>query len=217
MLIIHPLELTVNLSVFAPGGPARNDAETVILHSGAGRRAREGLRMTCVDFDGVQRSSWARAKAARIATFCSRRPSALSSMPTWLLTPRIALCSKRSAAARTRCGVCSKLCSVIGKLLGWVRPLHPHLFRHQMLTFLTGQKLSDAQIQLLSGHAGAKNYRNLTNICRWTPVEERIPAGGQATWRCEGTHPGWGTQMGENDVCGRRPTWPKFRTLLPGA
>lgn len=32
-------------------------------------------------------------------------------------------------------------------------PVHPHVFRHQMLTFLTGQKLSDAQIQLLSGHA----------------------------------------------------------------
>jgi site-specific recombinase XerD len=31
--------------------------------------------------------------------------------------------------------------------------VHPHLFRHQMLTFLTGQQLSDAQIQLLSGHA----------------------------------------------------------------
>ncbi|CAM4004298.1 tyrosine-type recombinase/integrase, partial [Deinococcus marmoris] len=35
--------------------------------------------------------------------------------------------------------------------------VHPHLFRHQMLTFLTGEKLSDAQIQLLSGHASKKS------------------------------------------------------------
>jgi integrase/recombinase XerD len=29
-------------------------------------------------------------------------------------------------------------------------PLHSHLFRHQMLTFLTAKGLSDAQIQLIS-------------------------------------------------------------------
>ena len=43
--------------------------------------------------------------------------------------------------------------------------VHPHLFRHQMLTFLTGQKLSDAQIQLLSGHASKKSlevYQHLS-------------------------------------------------------
>ena len=33
----------------------------------------------------------------------------------------------------------------------------PHLFRHQMVTFLTSRKLSDAQIQLLSGHASKKS------------------------------------------------------------
>ncbi|OLV18965.1 hypothetical protein BOO71_0004300 [Deinococcus marmoris] len=37
--------------------------------------------------------------------------------------------------------------------------VHPHLFRHQMLTFLTGQKLSDAQIQLLSGYASKKSLK----------------------------------------------------------
>jgi integrase len=43
--------------------------------------------------------------------------------------------------------------------------MHPHLFRHQMLTFLTGQKLSDAQIQLLSGHGSKKSleiYQHLS-------------------------------------------------------
>lgn len=43
--------------------------------------------------------------------------------------------------------------------------VHPHLFRHQMLTFLTGQKRSDAQIQLLSGHASKKSlevYQHLS-------------------------------------------------------
>ena len=32
------------------------------------------------------------------------------------------------------------------------QPLHPHLFRHQMLTYLTSKGLTDAQIQLISGH-----------------------------------------------------------------
>jgi integrase/recombinase XerD len=31
--------------------------------------------------------------------------------------------------------------------------VHPHLFRHQMLTYLTRAGLTDAQIQLISGHA----------------------------------------------------------------
>jgi integrase/recombinase XerD len=31
--------------------------------------------------------------------------------------------------------------------------VHPHLFRHQILTYLTSQGLSDAQIQLISGHS----------------------------------------------------------------
>jgi integrase/recombinase XerD len=41
----------------------------------------------------------------------------------------------------------------------------PHLFRHQLLTFLTGQKLSAAQLQLLSGHASKKSleiYQHLS-------------------------------------------------------
>jgi site-specific recombinase XerD len=32
----------------------------------------------------------------------------------------------------------------------------PHLFRHQMLTYLTTKGLSDAQIQLISGHESKK-------------------------------------------------------------
>jgi site-specific recombinase XerD len=37
------------------------------------------------------------------------------------------------------------------------QPVHPHLFRHQMLTYLTAQGLSDAQIQLISGHESKKS------------------------------------------------------------
>jgi integrase/recombinase XerD len=36
---------------------------------------------------------------------------------------------------------------------GITQPIHPHLFRHQMLTYLTRAGLTDAQIQLISGHA----------------------------------------------------------------
>ncbi len=43
--------------------------------------------------------------------------------------------------------------------------VHPHLFRHQMLTYLTGRGLSDAQIQLISGHESKKSleiYQHLS-------------------------------------------------------
>jgi integrase/recombinase XerD len=36
---------------------------------------------------------------------------------------------------------------------GITQPVHPHIFRHQMLTYLTRAGLSDAQIQLISGHS----------------------------------------------------------------
>jgi hypothetical protein len=32
------------------------------------------------------------------------------------------------------------------------QPVHPHLFRYQMLTYLTARGLSDSQIQLISDH-----------------------------------------------------------------
>jgi integrase/recombinase XerD len=48
---------------------------------------------------------------------------------------------------------------------GITQPVHPHLFRHQMLTYLTTQGLSDAQIQLISGHESKKSlevYQHLS-------------------------------------------------------
>lgn len=35
--------------------------------------------------------------------------------------------------------------------------VHPHLLRHQMLTWLTAQGIPDAQIQLISGHSSKKS------------------------------------------------------------
>ncbi len=43
--------------------------------------------------------------------------------------------------------------------------VHPHLFRHQMITYLTTQGLSDSQIQLISGHQSKKSleiYQHLS-------------------------------------------------------
>lgn len=40
---------------------------------------------------------------------------------------------------------------------GITERVHPHLFRHQMLTWLTAQGLSDAQIQLISGHKSKRS------------------------------------------------------------
>ncbi len=48
---------------------------------------------------------------------------------------------------------------------GIAQHVHPHLFRHQMLTYLTSQGLSDAQIQLISGHKTKKRlevYQHLS-------------------------------------------------------
>ncbi len=51
------------------------------------------------------------------------------------------------------------------ELAGISERVHPHLFRHQMLTWLTAQGLPDAQIQLISGHASKKSlevYQHLS-------------------------------------------------------
>jgi integrase/recombinase XerD len=42
--------------------------------------------------------------------------------------------------------------------------IHPHLFRHQMITWLTRSGLSDAQIQLISGHASKKSLEVYQHI-----------------------------------------------------
>lgn len=50
-------------------------------------------------------------------------------------------------------------------IAGLQRTVHPHLLRHQMLTFLTAQGLSDAKIQLISGHESRKSlelYQHLS-------------------------------------------------------
>jgi integrase/recombinase XerD len=48
---------------------------------------------------------------------------------------------------------------------GITQPVHPHLFRHQMITYLTVKGLSDSQIQLISGHESKKSlevYQHLS-------------------------------------------------------
>ena len=48
---------------------------------------------------------------------------------------------------------------------GITQPFHPHLFRHQMLTYLTAKGSFDAQIQLISGHESKKSlevYQHLS-------------------------------------------------------
>jgi len=47
---------------------------------------------------------------------------------------------------------------------GIEKHVHPHLFRHQMLTALTRHGLSDAQIQLISGHESKKSLEIYQHI-----------------------------------------------------
>lgn len=51
------------------------------------------------------------------------------------------------------------------KQAGITKRVHPHLLRHQMLTFLTSKGINDAQIQLISGHSSKKSlevYQHLS-------------------------------------------------------
>ena len=50
------------------------------------------------------------------------------------------------------------------EMAGITQPLHPHLFRHQMLTYLTSKGLTDAQIQLISATKAKRALRS-TNTC----------------------------------------------------
>jgi integrase/recombinase XerD len=43
-------------------------------------------------------------------------------------------------------------------MAGITQPLHPHLFRHHMLTHLTSKGLTHAQAQLISGHESKKSF-----------------------------------------------------------
>jgi integrase/recombinase XerD len=48
---------------------------------------------------------------------------------------------------------------------GIAQHVHPHLFRHQMITYLTARGLADSQIQLISGHGSKKSleiYQHLS-------------------------------------------------------
>lgn len=45
------------------------------------------------------------------------------------------------------------------KKAGISKRIHPHLFRHQVLTYLTSKGIVDAKIQLISGH---KNRESLS-------------------------------------------------------
>ena len=51
------------------------------------------------------------------------------------------------------------------QFLPFTQPLHPHLFCHQMLTYLTPKGLTNAQVQLISGHESKKSlefYQHLS-------------------------------------------------------
>jgi integrase/recombinase XerD len=58
-----------------------------------------------------------------------------------------------------------QLVKVYQQKAGIKHEIHPHLFRHQMITWLTKQGLSDSQIQLISGHSSKKSleiYQHLS-------------------------------------------------------
>jgi integrase len=59
--------------------------------------------------------------------------------------------------------------------------VHPHLLRHQMLTWLTAQGLQGSQIQLISGHSSKKSLEVTSIFCyrRW----KRAISGRLSDWK----------------------------------
>lgn len=58
-----------------------------------------------------------------------------------------------------------QIVSEYAEVAGISEKVHPHLLRHQCLTFLTANGMSDAQIQLISGHSSKKSlevYQHLS-------------------------------------------------------
>jgi len=51
-----------------------------------------------------------------------------------------------------------------GRAAGIDQAVHPHLFRHALLTHLKKEKVDDAQIQLISGHSSRKSLEIYTHI-----------------------------------------------------
>src|ERR1700758_4850267 len=105
------------------------------------------------------------ARAPRTATSCFRRASAWCSRAT--CTPhrrnRYLFETRRFGPFTTR--RIQQIVQGYREMAGITQPLHPHLFRHQMLTYLTSKGLTDAQIQLISGHESKKSlevYQHLS-------------------------------------------------------
>jgi len=62
---------------------------------------------------------------------------------------------------------------------GIEQKVHPHLFRHQMITWLTRSGLSDAQIQLISGHGSKKSLEIYQHMgLEWVEQAYQIAAHG---------------------------------------
>lgn len=53
---------------------------------------------------------------------------------------------------------------IYAQAAGLEERVHPHILRHQMLTWLTAKGLPDAQIQLISGHASKKSLEVYQHI-----------------------------------------------------
>lgn len=57
-----------------------------------------------------------------------------------------------------------QIVSEYGEAAGIDQAVHPHLFRHAILTHLTKSGVSDAQIQLVSGHASKKSLERYQHL-----------------------------------------------------
>src|SRR5438105_901307 len=105
------------------------------------------------------------ARAPRTATSCFRRASAWCSRATCTPHRAIDIYSRLGGLGRSRHARIQQIVQGYREMAGITQPLHPHLFRHQMLTYLTSKGLTDAQIQLISGHESKKSlevYQHLS-------------------------------------------------------
>src|ERR1035441_2881725 len=109
------------------------------------------------------KSSSIAARAPRTATSCFRRASVWCSRVTCTPRNRYLFETRRFGPFTTR--RIQQIVQSYREMAGITQPIHPHLFRHQMLTYLTAKGLTDAQIQLISGHGSKKSlelYQHLS-------------------------------------------------------
>jgi integrase/recombinase XerD len=129
-------------------------------------RVSELVRIQVAEIDvDVCRISSIRAKAAKIATSYFPQASGWCSRGTCGPARGTVICSRPRHSGPFTPRREQQIVQKYRRRAGLDQHVHRHLFRHQMLSRLTAQGLTDSQIQLISGHESKRSlevYQHLS-------------------------------------------------------